>query len=139
MTRNLQRTRSKLKNLLHNRTSANNNKTKASSGLAAGLLFASPVSVVTTVDASDWSLQVRMDAPLLQSKRPMLRGVMAACVGNVQWSPVEDNTSSIRSAIFLKTKSILQTVQKAKTQALIYIHVAYVISTSHQNLVVFLI
>ena len=58
--------------------------------------FALPVSIVTSVEASDWSLQIRLDSPSMQSKGPLVRGVMAACMGNVQWSHVEDHTSSIR-------------------------------------------
>ena len=58
--------------------------------------FFIPFSVVTTVEASDWSVQVRMSASSLQSKGPVLRGVMAASVGHVQWSPLEDHTSTVR-------------------------------------------
>ena len=53
-----------------------------------------PISVVTSVEASDWSVQVRMSPPFLQSKAPVVRGVMASSVGQVQWSPMGDHTSS---------------------------------------------
>lgn len=71
------------------------NRSRSVSSVVGGVL-ALPVSVVTTVEASDWSLQFRAESPSLQSKRPLVRGVMAACVGNVQWSHVEDHTSSLR-------------------------------------------
>lgn len=71
--------------------------TDAGSSLVDGIL-ALPESVVTTVEASDWSIQARTDSPELQSsKRPLVRGVMATCVGNIQWSNAEDHTSSIRT------------------------------------------
>lgn len=94
IARNLQRTRVKLRTLFKSRS---RNSSKDSTASVVSVLFAFPVSVVTTVEASDWSIQVRVDSPLLPSKRPVMRGVMAACVGNVQWSPVENHTSSIRS------------------------------------------
>lgn len=98
ITRNLQRTRLKLRTLFQSRNGdLADRSSRNTAGSVAGVLFALPVSVVTTVEASDWSLQVRVDSPSLQSKRPIVRGVMAACVGNVQWSPMEDHTSSIRS------------------------------------------
>ena len=72
----------------------------------AGTVFGSPVSVVTTVETSDWSLQVRVDSPSLLSKGPVMRGVMAACVGHVQWSLVDDHTSSIRSVTHTPSPSL---------------------------------
>ena len=97
---NLLRTRDKLRVLLlaHNRPSAGvkgSKHPKSISSVVGGVL-AMPLSVVTTVEASDWSLQCRTESPSLQSKRPLVRGVMAACVGNVQWSRVQDHSTSVR-------------------------------------------
>ncbi len=55
-----------------------------------------PFSVVTTVEASDWSVQVRIMSPSLQSKGPVMRAVMASSVGHVQWSPQGGHTSAVR-------------------------------------------
>ena len=93
MFNSLQQTKDKLTALRSTTTSKESDKHLSFDG---GGLFSLPVSVVTTVEASDLSLQVRMDSPSLQSKEPVVRGVMAACVGNMQWSPVEDHTSSVR-------------------------------------------
>lgn len=68
---------------------------KSISSVVGGVL-AMPLSVVTTVEASDWSLQCRTESLSLQSKSPLVRGVMAACVGNVQWSRVRDHSTSVR-------------------------------------------
>ena len=56
-------------------------------------MFRLPFSVVSTVEASDWLVLVRMVPSSLQSKGPVVRGVMAACVGHVQCSPLENHTS----------------------------------------------
>lgn len=66
---------------------------RGASSLVLRKVFSLPFSVVTTVEASDWSVQVRMSPTSLQSKGPVVRGVMAACVGHVQWSPLEDHIS----------------------------------------------
>ena len=49
--------------------------------------FALPVSMATTLEASDWSVQLRPDAISLQSKEPLCRMVAAALVANIQWEP----------------------------------------------------
>lgn len=100
VTTSVQRTRTKLKALMRGRSSKDpaERSKDGGAGVAAGLLVALPMSVVTTVEASDWSVQLRVDSPSLQSsKRPVVRGVMAACVGNIQWTPLEkDHASSLR-------------------------------------------
>ena len=96
----------KLRTSLKSRTSSS----QASSSNALNnfhSLFALPVSVVTTVEASDWSVQVRLDAVSLQSKEPVCRAVMAACAANVQWSPVKDETTTIRYMYMLHLDSKL--------------------------------
>ena len=55
-----------------------------------------PVSMVTTIEASDWSILLRMDTPTLQSKEPVCRAVMASSVVNVQWSPVHEGSTIVR-------------------------------------------
>ena len=50
-------------------------------------LFALPISVATTLEASDWSVQLRPDAASLQSKEPLCRVVAATVVASVQWDP----------------------------------------------------
>ena len=42
-------------------------------------------AVVTTVEASDWSISLRMDTPTLQSKEPLVQAVLASCAVNLQW------------------------------------------------------
>ncbi len=59
-------------------------------------LFNSPLSVVTTVECSDWSIQLHSDMPSLQAKEPLCRVVMATCVGNVQWDSPEDKSTTIK-------------------------------------------
>ena len=54
-------------------------------------LFGLPVSVATTLEASDWSVQLRPDAISLQSKEPLCRLVSAAMVASVQWEPCPEN------------------------------------------------
>lgn len=48
------------------------------------LFFAVPMSVVTTLEASDWSVQLRPDAISLQSKEPLCRAVAGALSASVQ-------------------------------------------------------
>ena len=43
-------------------------------------------SAVTTVEASDWSVSMRMDTPTLQSKEPLVQAVLASCAANLQWA-----------------------------------------------------
>ena len=54
-------------------------------------LFGLPVSMATTLEASDWSVQLRPDAVSLQSKEPLCRLVAAALVSSVQWEPCAEN------------------------------------------------
>ena len=42
------------------------------------------MSVVTTLEASDWSVQLRPDAVSLQSKEPLCRAVAGALSASVQ-------------------------------------------------------
>ena len=58
-------------------------------------IFNLPLSVVTTVEASDWSVQLHMDSLGLQSKEPFCRVVMAACAGNVQWNDPKEDEAAI--------------------------------------------
>ena len=117
---NLQRTVKKLKTILKSHSASNSYSMESASssvamesvssssvggissslGSVSSLIRALPLSVVTTVEASDWSVQVRTESLAVQSKRPLVRGVMASCVGNIQWSPVQDHASSIRQAHF---------------------------------------
>ena len=60
----------------------------------------SPVSMVTTLEASDWSVLLRMDAPTLQSKEPVCRAVMASGVANLQWSEVKEDSTTIRLVVY---------------------------------------
>lgn len=104
IARNLQRISNRWKMLWsHKRRKVETRKsfTGSNASLLARRILNLPVSVVTTVEASDWSLQVRVESPFLQSKQPVVRGVMAACMGNLQWSPVEGHTSSIRCVLGL--------------------------------------
>ena len=64
-------------------------------------IFNLPLSVVTTVEASDWSVQLRMDSSGLQSKEPFCRVVMAACAGNVQWNDPEEDEAKITIRLVL--------------------------------------
>ncbi len=59
-------------------------------------LFGLPLSVVTSVECSDWSVQLHSDVPSLQAKEPLCRVVMATCAGNVQWDPVEDKSTTLK-------------------------------------------
>lgn len=79
-------------------TNTENASTNAALDLAS-LLFSLPVSMVTTVEASDLSLVVRMDTPTLQSKEPVYRVVMASGAANVQWNAVEEESTTIRLVI----------------------------------------
>ena len=56
-------------------------------------------SAVTTVEATDWSVSLRMDTPTLQSKEPLVQAVLASCALNVQWATpdsVEDTATMVR-------------------------------------------
>ena len=68
-------------------------RTKGATGSSNLLsqLFGLPVSVATTLEASDWSVQLRPDAVSLQSKEPLCRLVAAALVANLQWEPCTEN------------------------------------------------
>ena len=79
------RFRTKLQSLL-SRT-----KGATSSSNLLSQLFGLPVSVATTLEASDWSVQLRPDAVSLQSKEPLCRLVAAALVANLQWEPCAEN------------------------------------------------
>lgn len=46
-------------------------------------------SAVTTVEATDWSISLRMDTPTLQAKEPLVQAVLASCTANLQWTPPE--------------------------------------------------
>ena len=59
-------------------------------------LFALPVSMVTTVEVSDWSIQLRLDAGTLQSKEPVCRLVVASCAVNVQWIAMKEDSTTVR-------------------------------------------
>ena len=59
-------------------------------------LFALPVSVVTTVEVSDWSIQLRLDAGTLQSKEPVCRLVVASCAINAQWAAMQEDSTTVR-------------------------------------------
>lgn len=53
-------------------------------------------SAVTTMEATDWSMSMRMDTPTLQAKDPLVQAVSASCAINLQWTnPDTDNTSAI--------------------------------------------
>ncbi len=93
---NIKRTRNQLRIINEGISKVNTSKGTLGSSIPERILSL-PVSVVTTMDASDCSLQIRMDSVSLQSKGPVARAVMAACVANMQWSPMEDNISSVRS------------------------------------------
>ena len=51
-------------------------------------------SAVTTVEATDWSVSMRMDTPTLQSKEPLLQAVLASCAANLQWNECETSDTS---------------------------------------------
>lgn len=93
---NFHRTRDKLRTLLLKRQNADAGKSRRNVLSMVGGVLALPMSVVTSVEASDWSVQVRTESPSLQSKQPLVRGVMAAGVGTVQWSRTQDNSTSVR-------------------------------------------
>ena len=59
-------------------------------------LFVLPVSVVTTMEVSDWSIQLRLDAETLQSKEPVCRFVVASCAASVQWGVLEKDSTTVR-------------------------------------------
>ena len=48
-------------------------------------LFSLPISVATTLEASDCSVQLRPDVVSLQSKEPLCRTVAGTLVASVQW------------------------------------------------------
>ena len=56
-------------------------------------------SAVTTVEATDWSVSLRMDTPTLQSKEPLVQAVLASCALNVQWAKshtADDSATMVR-------------------------------------------
>lgn len=59
-------------------------------------LFVLPVSMVTTMEVSDWSIQLRLDAETLQSKEPVCRFVVASCAASVQWGVLEKDSTTVR-------------------------------------------
>ena len=59
-------------------------------------LFVLPVSMVTTMEVSDWSIQLRLDAETLQSKEPVCRFVVASCATSVQWGALEKDSTTVR-------------------------------------------
>ena len=74
---------------LRTKLQSSSSKTKgvASSPEYLSQLFALPVTVATTLEASDWSVQLRPDAVSFQSKEPLCRTVAGALVASVQWEP----------------------------------------------------
>ena len=79
----------KLKSRLHDRNSQQKS-------INTSHLFNSPLSVVTSLESSDWSVQLHTDTPTLQAKGPVFRVVMATCAGNVQWDAPQDNTTTLK-------------------------------------------
>ena len=74
---------------LHSSLSKTNRVTSSYNVLSQ--LFSLPISVATTLEASDWSVQLRPDAVSLQSKEPLCRLVAAALVASLQWEPCAEN------------------------------------------------
>ena len=52
-------------------------------------------SVVTTMEATDWSVSLRMDTPTLQSKEPLVQAVLASCAVNLQWAKPETDKDTV--------------------------------------------
>ena len=51
-------------------------------------------STVSTMEATDCSLSVKMDAPALQAKEPLVQAALAICVANLQWSEPKAGTDT---------------------------------------------
>ena len=101
-------------------------------------------SAVTTVEATDWSVSLRMDTPTLQCKEPLVQAVVASCAGNLQWTDpsATNTTSSVRytshyisyntphacTCIYMHTTCIFNVLscilsKCAFTQCTLYVHV----------------
>ena len=60
-------------------------------------LLTFPTAIVTTIEVSDCSVQVRLDTLAVQSKEPIGRAVMATCVANLQWSDAKEGSKTAKS------------------------------------------
>ncbi len=85
----------KIKVKLKSQQNKNSHQSQQNSSNFISRLFKLPLSVVTSLESSDWSIQLHSEAPTLQAKEPLCRVVMASCACNVQWDSPEVNKSTL--------------------------------------------
>lgn len=62
-------------------------------------IFNLPLSVITTIEASDWSAQLHMDSPSLQSKEPFCCVGVASWAAYIHWNELTDKQDSITARL----------------------------------------